>query len=156
MSLLAATRPESWNFPLFVHVLGAMVLVGGLVAGVSALGFARGDVRFFRLGYWSLLAVSLPGWVLMRVGGQWIYSREGWDDLPEGVDDPGWLALGFIVGDLGGVILLASLIIGGVGMYRLRRGKGIGLLKTTLVLSLIMVAAYLVAAWAMSGKPDYL
>jgi hypothetical protein len=156
MSFLAATRPESWNFPLFVHVVGAMVLVGGLLAGASALGFARGDVRFLRLGYWSLLAVSLPGWVLMRVGGQWIYSREGWDDLPEGVDEPGWLALGFIVGDLGGLILLVSLIIGGVGMYRLRKGKGAGLLKTTLVLSLVLIAASLVAVWAMSGKPDYL
>jgi hypothetical protein len=156
MSLLAASRLESWNFPLFVHVLGAMVLVGGLVAGASALGFARGDVRFLRLGYWSLLAVSLPGWVLMRVGGQWIYSREGWDDLPGGVDEPGWLALGFIVGDLGGLILLVSLIIGGVGMYRLRKGKGTGLLKTTLVLSLALIAASLVAVWAMSGKPDYL
>jgi hypothetical protein len=156
MSFLAASRLDSWNFPLFLHVLGAMVLVGGLVAGASALGFARGDVRFLRLGYWSLLAVSLPGWVLMRVGGQWIYSREGWDDLPEGVDDPGWLALGFVVGDLGGLILLLALILGGVGTYRLRAGKGAGLLKTTLVLSLILVAASVVAVWAMTGKPDYL
>ena len=28
MSLLAAIRPDDWNIPLFVHVLGAMVLVG--------------------------------------------------------------------------------------------------------------------------------
>jgi hypothetical protein len=27
-SMLAAVRPDSWNFPLFVHVLGAMILVG--------------------------------------------------------------------------------------------------------------------------------
>ena len=156
MSLLAASRLESWNFPLFVHLLGAMVLVGGLVAGASSLGFARGDVRFLRLGYWSLLAVSLPGWIIMRVGAEWIYSREGWDDLPAGVDDPGWLTLGTIVGDVGGLILFIGLILGGVGMYRLRAGKGAGLLKATLVLSLILVAAYLVAVWAMTGKPDYL
>jgi hypothetical protein len=153
MSLLAATRDASWNFPLFLHVLGAMVLVGGLVAGASALGFARGDVRFLRLGYWTLLAVSLPGWVLMRVGAEWIYSREGWDDVP---DTPGWLDTGVIIGDAGGLILVVSLIVGGVGMYRLRAGKGAGLLKATLVLSLVLVAAYLVAAWAMTGKPDYL
>jgi hypothetical protein len=156
MSVLAATRLDSWNFPLFVHVFGAMVLVGGLVAGASAIAFARSDVRFLRLGYWSLLAVSLPGWLVMRVGAEWIYSKEGWDDIPESVGDPGWLSVGAIIGDAGGLILLVSFIVGGVGMYRLREGKGAGLLKATLVLSLVMVAAYLVAVWAMTGKPDYL
>jgi hypothetical protein len=154
MSVLAAVRPDSWDFPLFLHVFGAMVLVGGLLAGASALGYARGEVRFLRLGYWSLLAVSLPGWVLMRVGAEWIYSKEGWDELPEGVDDPGWLAAGAIIGDLGGLILLVSLIVGAVGLYRLREGKGSGLLKATMVLSLVLLAAYLVAVWAMAGKPD--
>jgi hypothetical protein len=154
MSTLAALRPDSWDFPLFVHVLGAMILVGGLLTGASALAFARGEARSLRLGYWSLLAVSLPGWILMRVGAEWIYSEEGWDDLPEGTDDPGWLSTGAIIGDLGGPILLIALILGGVGVYRLRQGKGAGLLKATLVLSLVLLAAYVVAVWAMTGKPD--
>jgi hypothetical protein len=154
MSVLAAARPDSWNLPLLVHVLGAMILVGGLLAGASILASARGDARFLRLGYWSLLAVSLPGWVLMRIGAEWVYSREGWDDLPDEVDEPAWLGIGWIVGDLGGLILLVSLIVGGVGVYRLREGKGAGLLRTTLVLSLVLLAAYLVAVWAMSAKPN--
>jgi hypothetical protein len=154
MSIVAAIRPDSWNLPLFIHVLGAMILVGGLLTGAAALGFARGQARFLRLGYWSLLAVSLPGWVLMRVGAQWIYSREGWDDLPDDVEEPAWLGMGWITADLGGLILLVSLIVGGVGVYRLREGKGAGLLKATLVLSLILLAAYVLAVWAMSGKPD--
>jgi hypothetical protein len=153
MSIVAAVRPDSWNFPLFLHVFGAMILVGGLLTGASALGFARGEVKSLRLGYWSLLAVSLPGWVLMRIGAGWIYSKEGWDDLPEG-DEPGWLGIGFITAEAGGLILLVSLILGGVGMYRLREGKGTGLLKATLVLSLVLLAAYVVAVWAMAGKPD--
>ena len=153
MSVLAAVRPDSWNFPLFLHVLGAMILVGGLVAGASALAFARGEARLLRLGYWSLLAVSLPGWVLMRIGAQWIYSKEGWDDVPDKFR-PGWLDIGVIIGDLGGLILLVSLLAGGVGVYRLREGKGSGLLKETLVLSLVLLAAYVVAVWAMAGKPD--
>jgi hypothetical protein len=152
MSILAAVRPDSWNFPLFLHVLGAMILVGGLLTGVSTLAFARGDARFLRLGYWSLLAVSLPGWILMRAGGEWIASREGW--TKKGVPSPTWLDIGFLLADLGGLILVVSLIVGGVGVYRLRQGKGAGLLKATLVLSLILLAAYVVAVWAMAGKPS--
>jgi hypothetical protein len=154
MSVIAAVRPDSWNFPLFLHVLGAMVLVGGLVTSSSAIAFARGEARGLRLGYWSLLALSLPGWVLMRVGAQWIYDKEGWDDLPEGVEDPDWLGIGFLVADLGLLVLLVSLIVGGIGVYRLRSGKGAGLLKVTLVLALVLLAACLVAVWAMAGKPD--
>jgi hypothetical protein len=152
MSVLALLRPDSWDFPLFLHVLGAMVLVGGLLTGASSLGFARGDVKFLRLGYWSLLAVSLPGWILMRAGGQWIASREGW--TAKGANDPTWLGIGFLLADLGGLILLISLVVGGVGIYRLREGKGSGLLKATLWLSILLLAAYVVAVWAMAGKPD--
>ena len=151
-SVLAAVRPDSWNIALFLHVLGAMILVGGLLTGVSSLAFARGDARFLRLGYWSLLAVSLPGWILMRAGAEWIASREGW--TKEGVPSPTWLDIGFLLADLGGLILLISLIVGGIGVYRLRQGKGAGLLKGTLVLSLILLAAYVVAVWAMAGKPS--
>jgi len=151
MTVLAVIRPDNLNFPLFLHVLGAMILVGGLLAGASSLGFARGDVRFLRLGYWSLLAVSLPGWVLMRAGGEWIASREGW--TKKGVPDPTWLDIGFLLADVGGLILLVSLVAGGFGVYRLRAGKGSGLLKLTLVLSIVLLGAYVVAAWAMAGKP---
>jgi hypothetical protein len=153
MSVLATIRPDSWNFPLFLHVLGATILVGGLVTGASALAFARGEARLLRLGYWSLLAVSLPGWVLMRIGAGWIYSKEHWDDVPDNVR-PAWLDIGTVIADLGGLILLVSLIAGGVGVYRLRAGKGSGLLKVTLALSLVLLAAYVVAVWAMAGKPD--
>ena len=152
MTVLALIRPGSWEFPLFLHVLGAMILIGGLVTSASSLGFARGDVRFLRLGYWSLLAVSLPGWILMRIGAEWVASREGW--TKKGVPSPTWLDIGFLLADAGGLILLISLVVGGFGVRRLRQGKGAGLLRATLVLSLILLAAYVVAVWAMAGKPD--
>lgn len=150
-SLLAAHRPTDWNFPLFLHVLGAMILVGGLLAGASIITYARGEVRWLRLGYWSLLFVAFPGYIAMRIGAQWIYSKEGWEDQPGG--DPTWIGIGFGVADLGALITLVALIVGGIGVYRLRSGKGAGLLKAAMVLAWIVLAAALVAVWAMAGKP---
>ena len=157
MSVLAAIRPDSVNFPLFLHVFGAMLLVGTLfaVALATLLGRSRPDdaVGLTRFSLKTLLIGVLPAYILMRIGAQWIYSKEGWDDVPDKFR-PGWLDIGVIIGDLGGLILLVSLLAGGVGVYRLREGKGSGLLKVTLVLSLVLLAAYVVAVWAMAGKPD--
>jgi hypothetical protein len=151
--VLAAARPDSWDFPLLVHVLGAMILVGGLLTGASAIAFARGDARFLRLGYWTLVAVALPGYIVMRIGAEWLYSK--YDDLtPADVDDPAWIGIGYIVADLGALLTLIALILGGIGVRRLRDGKGSGLLKATMVIALIVLAAALVAVWAMAGKPD--
>jgi hypothetical protein len=152
MSVLAAVRPDDWNFPLFVHVLGAMILVAGLVTGAAVLFFARDDAKLLRLGFWSLMLVSFPGWVIMRIGAQWIYSREGWDKVPDSLT-PDWLGIGFLLADAGGLVLVITLIIGGIGVRRLQAGKSAALLKVTLVLSVVLLAAYLVAVWAMAGKP---
>ena len=46
MTVLALIRPDSWEFPLFLHVLGAMVLVGGLLTGASSLASARAKWLF--------------------------------------------------------------------------------------------------------------
>jgi hypothetical protein len=151
-AVLATVRPHGWDFPLFLHVLGAMILVGGLLTGAACLALARGDVRFLRLGYRSLLAVALPGWILMRAGAEWILSKEPWGR--NGVPDPTWLNIGEVIADLGGLILIVSLIVGGVGVRRLRAGHGATLLKTTLVLSVVLLGAYVVAVWAMAGKPS--
>ena len=153
-TLFATIRPDEQNFPLFVHITGATILVGGLLTAATILLLARGDGRSLRLGYWTLLAVAVPGWIIMRIGAQWIYSEQGWDDLPEGIDEPAWLGIGYFAADLGGLILLVSLIVGGIGVYRLRADKGSGLLRATMILSLILLAAYVVAAWAMAGKPN--
>ncbi len=153
LSVLAALRPDSWNFPLLVHTFGAMMVVSGLVTATASLALAKGQARLLRLGYFSLLAITLPGWIIMRIGAQWIYSKEGWDDLPDRLI-PSWIGIGFLVADFGGLILLVSLIVGGVGVYRMRQGKGAGLLKATLVLAVVLLAACVVAVWAMAGKPS--
>ena len=152
MSVLATVRPDAWNFPLFVHVIGAMILVAGLITGTAALFFAKGDAKLLRLGFWSLMLVSFPGWVIMRIGAQWIYSKEGWDKVPNSLV-PSWLNIGYLIADAGGLVLVITLIIGGIGVRRLEAGKSPGLLKATLVLSVVLLAAYIVAVWAMAGKP---
>ena len=151
MNLLSAIRPDSWNFPLFLHVLGAMILVGATLTSGSLLAFARGDIRLLRLGYWTLLAGALPAYVVMRIGGQWIYSKEGLDDAPI---DSAWTTIGFVVADAGAVALVVALIVGGIGVRRLGDGKGGGLLKATMVLTLVLLVALVVAVWAMTAKPD--
>ena len=148
--MLAAIRPDSWNLPLLVHLLGAMVLVGGTLTGASALAFARDDARLTRIGYFSLLAVALPGWVTMFVGAEWIYRREGLVDEPI---DSAWILIGFLVAEVGGFLLLAALVLGGIGVHRLRQDKGARPLKAAMVLCFVLLASYVVAVWAMAAKP---
>ena len=149
--MLGLIRPDSWNVPLFVHVLGAMILVGGLLTSATALVLARQRTSLLRLGYWSLLAVGLPGYLLMRVGAEWLYAKEKLDELP---DDPAWVGIGYITADAGAVLLLVSLIVGGIGVRRLRGGGGGGLLKASMGISILLLAAYVVTIWAMAAKPN--
>ena len=55
-------RADSINIALLVHVLGAMVLVGGLVtaAGAAIIGWRDEGAALRRFSYWTLLAVALP------------------------------------------------------------------------------------------------
>lgn len=151
MTLLASIRPDSWNVPLFVHVFGAMILMGGLLTAALSLGLARGRESMLRMGYFSLLAVGLPGYIVMRVGAEWLYSKEGLDNLE---DDPAWIGIGYVTADAGALLLLIALITGGIGVRKLRNGGGSGLLRTSMILSVILLLAYVIAIWAMSGKPD--
>jgi phosphoglycerol transferase MdoB-like AlkP superfamily enzyme len=151
--MLAAIRPDDWNFPLLVHVLGATLLVGGLVAAVTALllGWRRDSSFYSRFGFRVLLFVALPAWFLMRIGAEWIYSKEGFT----GEDEPGWLGIGYITADLGGILLLLSIILTGLGVRQLRGDRETSVLvRSGSVLATVALLAYIVAVWAMSGKPD--
>jgi hypothetical protein len=156
MTVLGLIRADEVNFPLLLHVLGAMLLVGGLTGAVTAflLGWRRDSATLSRLGFWSLLAVAFPSWWLMRIAGQWTGSREGLGDLDE---DPTWLGIGYITAEAGGLLLLVSIVLTGIGVRRLRRADAPGpstLVRIGAVLTTIVLAAYLVAVWAMTVKPD--
>lgn len=151
MSVVAAIRADQVNFPLFLHVLGAMLLVGTLLAVATAvtLDWRRpgGAPGLTRLGLRTLLLGVIPAYVLMRVGAQWTESREDWPG------DPAWLGIGYITADAGAVLILVSVVLSAFGLRQLRGGGGRVLARTVGVISLVLLAAYVVAVWAMSVKP---
>ena len=151
MSLLAAIRPDSWNWALLVHVAGAMILVGGLLTAGGAAALARRDDTgaLIRFSYLTLATIALPGFIVMRAGAQWLYDKEGFT----GDDDPAWIGIGFGTSDLGALLLLIALVVGGIGLRRSRRGGGDGLVRASGVIALVLLALYIVAVWAMAGKP---
>jgi hypothetical protein len=155
VTVLAAVRPDSWNLAVLVHVAGAMILFGGLVtaAGAGILGWRDATGALRRFSALTLFAVALPGWIIMRLGAEWAYNKEGWDKLPDKLQ-PEWLDIGYFTADIGGIVLLVALVLGGVGIRQARSGGGAWLLKTSTVLSAILIAVYVVAVWAMGGKPS--
>jgi putative copper export protein len=153
--MLAAIRPDSWNYALFLHVLGAAVLVGALVTAGTALVLSwreNRDAAFTRFAFRTLLFVAVPAWFAMRIGAEWIYSKENWADVP---NEPDWLGVGYITADLGGLLLLISVVLAGVGARRLARPDGGStiLARSAGALALLVLALYLVALWAMTAKP---
>ena len=154
--MLAAIRPSGQDFPVLLHIVGATIVFGALLASVGSFALARGQIRLFHIGYFSLLFVALPGWILMRLSGEWIYRKQGWNDIPDQLKDPTWLRIGFAVADWGGLLFLLALIVGGVAVLRIRNGKsGAGLLKVTMSIAVVLAIGYVGAVWAMTGKPNY-
>ena len=94
MDALATIRPDDWSLPLFLHILGAMVAVGGLVLALAYLAGAwRGrSPESLRAGFRALLWAAIPGFLVMRVAAQWLYVEEHLDDL---WTDPDWIGIGF-------------------------------------------------------------
>jgi hypothetical protein len=152
MSLLAAIRPDSWFLPLFLHIAGAMVLVGALtLASVSLIAAWRnGSPALTRLAYMSLFYGAVPGYIVFRVAAEWILDKEGLTDA-----DLDWIDIGYMVSDLGALLLIIALVVGGIGIRRMNRGEHPSALSARIVTGLVslVLVAYLVAIWAMTTKP---
>ena len=142
--MIAFSRPF---FPLFLHVLGAMTLVGAMLAVLVLTVAARRRpevAALRRAAFGTLLVLAIPAWIVMRIGAQLIYSKE----FGSGGHDPGWIGIGFIVADSGLIVLLAT---SGAAFWWSRGGKPIAgrLVGGLTGLYLVMLAV----AWlAMSGK----
>ena len=142
MSVLAAIRPDDWNLALFVHILGAMTLVGSLA--LVATSIAADNLR---LGFRTLWIAVIPSWIVMRVAAQWIASKEHIDDLDP---EPDWVGIGYATSEGSFLLLIIATICAGIAA---RRARGGGLRTATLVLVGISLVAYVVAIWAMTTKP---
>ena len=156
MSELAAIRADSVDLPLFVHVLGAMLLVGAIVLAATFLfsAWRTGALDSLRSGFRALLYGAIPGYIVMRVGAEWVYDKEGLNDLPE---DPDWAGIGYIAADLGLLVLLVAMIAAGVAMRRARRATepaaaGVGV-RVAAVLIALLIVMDVIAIWAMTTKP---
>ena len=150
---LLSIRPDSWNLPLLLHVGGAMALVASVTVAAIALiqGWRTSDASaasLKRFGAKTLLYAAIPSYFVMRIAAQWVESREGLDN-----SNATWLGDGFLAADLGGILLLIATIVANMAVRR-APDTGLGkLAKVSAGISLILVALYVFAIWAMTTKP---
>ena len=149
---LGILRPDSWDLPLFLHVLGSTVLFGAiLTAAVLAVAAVRRRELaplFSRLAFRTTVFGVIPAWVLSRVAAQWILNRE--THQIRGLDNESWVGIGFGVADAGPVVIVALLVL---GFLTARRGGGGRLTTAFAVVSTAYLLALAVAWFAMSAKP---
>ena len=152
MSGLALIRPDSWFLPLFLHIAGAMVLVGALTLAATSLiaSWRSGSAALIRRAYMTLFYAALPGYIVFRVGAEWIADKEGLTD-----SDLSWIGIGYGVSDMGALLLIIAMVIGGISVRRANRGGEMSPLGARIVTGLVslLLIAYLVAVWAMTTKP---
>jgi hypothetical protein len=141
--MIAFSRPF---LPLFLHVLGAMALVGAVLVAaiVSWVAWRRSDLGVLSRAAFSALAfVGVPAYVVMRVAAQWIKSKEGFSG-----SGPTWLSLGTGIADGGVLVLLATI---GVAYWWQRSANAIAG-RVVAGLSTVYLVLLAVAWLAMSGK----
>jgi hypothetical protein len=163
--MIGAIRADSVNFPLILHVAGAMLLVASLIlAAVVLVGASRRDAPgnpavLTRYGFRTLLYAVLPSFLLTRITAEWVYDEENIGE--GGAEDPDWIGIGFITTDFGVLLLIAALVVAGLASRRAKRaaatevgaGGEVAGSRVAPVLTLILLVMYVVAMWAMTAKP---
>jgi hypothetical protein len=153
MSVLAAIHADDLNLPLFLHVLGAMVLVGSLLLAVTVLAgaWSNGSATLTRVGYKTLLIAVLPSWLLSRVFAEILAAKDAY----EANEEDAWIAIGYGTSEFGLLLIIAATIAAGVGSRRaLAEGGPVGTSRrVAAVLVAILIVLYVIALWAMAAKP---
>ncbi len=134
---------------LYVHVLGAVLLFGGVLA-VTLLASAaltrplEQALLLRRIAFWTTLVLLVPAFAVMRVGAQWVLNHEGLDK-----HTPGWAVAGFVISDAGVIVIILLGLLAWLATRRPRLGPYLA------GLGAIYVIALAVAWFAMSAKPDW-
>jgi hypothetical protein len=149
---LAVIRLDEVELPLFVHILGALLLIGAISTAAVFLFQARrdGSARLARTGFRTLLFAAIPSFIVMRVGAEWVSDKENID--PYGDAPPAWIDVGLTVSDIGLLLLVIATVAAGLATRRAEGSIGRGPTLAAWLLSLLLVA-YTVAVWAMATKP---
>ena len=152
--MLAAIRPDSWNWLLFFHLLFAFALVGATITVVLAsLAAARaGNGEHAPLlravAFWTSLGIIVPSFVGLRVFGELLANREYGDHQPD------WLDISFGLTDIvlliGGVLLI---LLQYWVIRRLRGGKAGWPAQIATYLPLVLLATMAAVIVLMAGKP---
>ena len=150
-----AIRPDQWDLPLFLHVLGALTLIGtlALTAAFLLAAWRDGSPANLRLALRSLTLGVIPSWLILRIGAEWIADKEGYADLDK---PPSWIDIGYIASDLSFLLIVITSLL---GWFTLRRARADGpsnpsqAVRTASVLIALLLVLNLVALWAMTTKP---
>jgi hypothetical protein len=134
VTYVAYSRPF---WPLFLHVLGTMVLFGALLTALvlALAGLARPTL--------TALLIAIPAWILALGAGHWIEHDEGLQS-----SNATWLTLGHNVLEPG--VLVLVLAIGAAWWWRSSGKAAAG--RITAALSGLYLLMLTVAMLAMSGK----
>ncbi|MFN8112331.1 MAG: hypothetical protein U0R51_03940 [Solirubrobacterales bacterium] len=158
MSILGAIRPGEWDIPLFLHVLGALVMIGAAALAATFLFAAArdGSTSNLRLALRTLTLGVIPAWIVFRVAAEWIADKEGFADLDE---PPSWINIGYITSELGFLLIIVSSLL---GWFTLRRTRTEGTeteatpskaVRAASILIAVVIVLNVVALWAMTTKP---
>ena len=153
MTPLAIIRPDEWELPVFVHVLGALTMIGALALTTAVLfsAWRNGSASSLRLAMRSLLLGVIPAFVVLRASAEWLADEEGYADLDE---PPAWIDIGYIVGDAGFLPILISGVLGWIALRKARTGETPAkTVSTAAILIALALVLNLVALWAMTTKP---
>ena len=133
--------------PLFLHVLGATLLIGGIsavvVVAVAALRHPE-HAALRRITFQTALIVVWPAFIATVAGGHWTLSRE---HLADNRPPPGWALVGIAVTDLGVPVVIGLTVFAWLALRRPR------MVRAVAALAALYLGALLVTLWAMTTKP---
>ena len=145
---LASICGPTCGLPLFLHVLGATVLVGGISAvmvfAAAALRHPGHAALLRRIALQTTLIVVWPAFIATVAGGHWTLSRE---HLADNRTPPGWALVGIAVTDLGVLVVIVLTVCAWLALRRPRMARAVASLAT------LYLGALLITLWAMTTKP---